>query len=138
MKLDFQLSELDEDNLDITPLIDVVFLLLTFFILAATFVSPALDVELAAAKNLSSSQSEDHTLTFSIDRQGELYFEKTRIDQAELKRILGDHSPESPIIFNVDQAAPFEAFLTVLDEAKGQNRRKFLINGHPQSSPTKP
>lgn len=138
MKLDFQFTDLDEDNLDITPLIDVVFLLLTFFILAATFAAPTLEVELATAKNLSSSRSEDHTLTFSINGRGELYFERNQINQDELRRILRSHSPETPIIFNVDQAAPFEAFMTVLDEAKGQNRRKFLINGQPKSAPSRP
>jgi len=134
MKLNLQLADLDDDGLDLTSLIDVIFLLLTFFILAATFVAPALEVELAKAKNLSSSQGEEHTLTFSINELGNLYYEQNQISQDELRRILGEHSPEVPIIFNVDQAAPFESFMTVLDEAKGLDRRKFLINGQPKAA----
>lgn len=133
MKLDFQLSELDDDGLDMTPLIDVLFLLLTFFILAATFVAPSLEVQLTQAKNLSSSQGTDHSLTFSIDARGDIYFDQNRINSEELAQILSGHDQETPIIFNIDQGAPFEAFMIVLDEAKSQNRHKFLINGQPKA-----
>jgi len=134
MKLDFQLSDLDEDSLDLTPLIDVIFLLLTFFILAATFVAPAMEVELAKAKNLSSSQSQDLSLTFSIDAAGDLYHEKKQINEEELKQILSAHDKDVPLVFNVDQSAPFESFMMVLDEAKSQEKQKFLINGRPRQA----
>lgn len=135
MKIDLDLANLDEDSLDLTPLIDVIFLLLTFFILAATFVAPSLEVQLSQARNLASSQGQDHSQTFSIDAGGLIYFEQKVIDQEELKRLLAAGDKETPIIFNVDQAAPFEAFMTVLDEAKSHERHKFLINGKPKSSP---
>jgi biopolymer transport protein ExbD len=138
MNLDLRLSSLDEDGLDITPLIDVLFLLLTFFILAATFVAPSLEVRLAQAKNLSSSQSQDHSLTFSIDYQGDIYYEQKKIAAGDLEKILAAHNPDTPIIFNIDQEAPFEAFMVVLDEAKSQNRHKFLINGQPKTSAIAP
>lgn len=136
MKLNLQLSDLDEDNLDMTPLIDVLFLLLTFFILAATFAAPAMEVELAKANNLAASQSQDHSLTFSIDGEGKLFFEQNPIDENELRRILIESDKDTPVIFNVDQSAPFEAFMLVLDEAKSQDRRKFLINGQPKGAPS--
>lgn len=132
MKLELQLSDLDEDSLDMTPLIDVIFLLLTFFILAATFVAPAMDVELAKAKNVSANQAEDKTLTFSIDAEGLLFFEQTQINEEELKRILSEHDKDVPLIFNVDQKAPFESFMLVLDEAKSQEKQRFYINGRPK------
>lgn len=37
-----------------------------------------------------------------------------------------------PLIFNVDQKAPFESFMLVLDEAKSQEKQKFYINGQPK------
>lgn len=135
MKIDLDLAHLDEDSLDMTPLIDVIFLLLTFFILAATFVAPAMEVQLSQAQNLASNQDQDHSQTFSIDAEGFLYFEQNRISPEELKQLLSSGPKDTPIIFNVDQAAPFEAFMTVLDEAKSQERHKFLINGKPKSSP---
>ncbi len=129
MKLNLQLTDLDEDSLDLTPLIDVLFLLLTFFILAATFMAPALEVELTKAKNLSAVPAQEQSLTFSIDAQGNIYHEKIKIDDTGLKNLLAKHPHSAPIIFNVDQKAPFESFVAVLDEAKSQGKHKFLING---------
>ncbi|MDR1044346.1 MAG: biopolymer transporter ExbD [Candidatus Adiutrix sp.] len=138
MNLDLGLADLDGDGLDMTPLIDVLFLLLTFFILAATFVAPALEVQLAQARNLRSGQGQGPSLTFSIDAQGDIYYEREKIQAADLEKIMGAHAQETPIIFNVDQDAPFEAFLTVLDEAKSQNRHQFLINGQPRKTAAAP
>ena len=135
MKINLELSNLDEDSLDLTPLIDVIFLLLTFFILAATFVAPSMEVQLSQVKNLASTQGQDHSQTFSIDAEGHIYFEQNRISLEELKNLLASGAKETPLVFNVDQGAPFEAFMTVLDEAKSQERHRFLINGRPKSSP---
>ncbi|UQZ88035.1 biopolymer transporter ExbD [Deltaproteobacteria bacterium Smac51] len=133
MKLDLQLNDLDEDSLDMTPLIDVLFLLLTFFILAATFVAPSMEVELAKADNLAATRNEEVSLIFSIDAEGLIYHEKNQITPEELKAVLGGHGPDVPIVFNVDQGAPFESFMTVLDEARSQDKHKFLISGQPKS-----
>ncbi|MDR1921577.1 MAG: biopolymer transporter ExbD [Candidatus Adiutrix sp.] len=134
MKLDLQLSSLDEDGLDLTPLIDVLFLLLTFFILAATFVSPALEMQLAQAQNLNPTQSDDHRLTFSIDAEGAIFYERSRIDESELTALMAAHDKDVPIIFNVDKNAPFASFMLVLDEAKSQEKHRFLINGLPKAA----
>ena len=46
MKFDF-----DEDiNIDLTPLIDVIFMLLIFFIMTTTFSKPVIDIMLPASK----------------------------------------------------------------------------------------
>lgn len=132
MKLNMEIGDLNEDSLDLTSLIDVIFLLLTFFILAATFTSPAMNVELAKAKNLSSTQTQTERLTFSIDADGILYHDQAIISEEELKIILSRYDSDIPLIFNVDQKAPFESFLLVLDEAKSQGKQKFLINGQPK------
>lgn len=134
MKLNMEIGNLDEDNLDLTSLIDVIFLLLTFFILAATFTSPAMNVELAKAKNLSSTQAQTERLTLSIDADGFLYHDQALIGEEELKLILSRHDSDTPLVFNVDQRAPFESFLLVLDEAKSQGKQKFLINGQPKNN----
>lgn len=132
MKLNMEIGALDEDSLDLTSLIDVIFLLLTFFILAATFTSPAMNVELAKAKNLSSTQTQTERLTFSIDADGILYHDQNQISEEQLKLILSQYDSDISLIFNVDQKAPFESFLLVLDEAKSQGKQKFLINGQPK------
>ncbi|MDR1677184.1 MAG: biopolymer transporter ExbD [Deltaproteobacteria bacterium] len=130
MNLDSPLADpwSDDDTLDMTSLIDVVFLLLAFFILAASFAVPAMDLRLATAKNAESAKIDDRSLTISVDSDGQIYHGHQIIEVAELKTIILSHPIESPIYFNVDRDAPFGAFLTILDEAKGLNRERFMIN----------
>jgi biopolymer transport protein ExbD len=135
VKISSPFDDLDkeDDSLEITSLIDVVFLLLTFFILAATFVAPSLDVSLPEASSATKAEGLETALTFSIDQDGAVYHEKNPIELENYKALLSSHAPETPLIFNVDQAAPFNAFLTLIDEAKLLNRQRFLINAQPPS-----
>ncbi|MDR2301481.1 MAG: biopolymer transporter ExbD [Deltaproteobacteria bacterium] len=134
MNLDSPLSDpwADDDTLDMTSLIDVVFLLLAFFILAATFAVPALDVRLAEAKNAQGAKPDEKSLTISVDYEGKIYRGRVEINPKELKEAIAQHPQAAPIYFNVDRKAPFEAFLAVLDEAKGQKRERFMINANAQ------
>ncbi|MDR2387844.1 MAG: biopolymer transporter ExbD [Deltaproteobacteria bacterium] len=134
MSLDSPLSDpwSDDDTLDMTSLIDVVFLLLAFFILAATFAVPALEVRLAEAKNAQGAKPDEKSLTISVDSQGRIYQGRVEINPGDLKAIIAAHPQSAPIYFNVDREAPFGAFLEVLDEAKGQKRERFMINSKAQ------
>ncbi|MDR2368123.1 MAG: biopolymer transporter ExbD [Deltaproteobacteria bacterium] len=118
----------EEDGLDMTSLIDVVFLLLAFFILAATFALPALDVRLAEAENAQGARPDEEALIISVDSEGKIYKGREPMDAAGLKEAIAAHPPLAPIYFNVDREAPFGSFLAVLDEAKGQRRERFMIN----------
>ncbi|MDR3135369.1 MAG: biopolymer transporter ExbD [Deltaproteobacteria bacterium] len=137
MNLDSPLTDpwSDEDSLDMTSLIDVVFLLLAFFILAATFAVPAMDVRLATAKNAEGAKPDDRSLTISVDSEGNIYRGHQAIEPGELKGIIAQHPIQAPIYFNVDREAPFGAFLAVLDEAKGQRRERFMINAQAKAEP---
>jgi biopolymer transport protein ExbD len=111
-----------------TSLIDVVFLLLAFFILAASFAVPAMDVRLSEAKNAAAAKADDRSLTITVNAEGMIFHGPDPINTAELKSILENHPAEAPIYFNVDKDAPFGAFLGVLDEAKSLHRERFMIN----------
>ncbi|MDR1657181.1 MAG: biopolymer transporter ExbD [Deltaproteobacteria bacterium] len=124
-------DDLDDESLDLTSLIDVLFLLLTFFILAATFVPPSLEVDLPTAKTVQSTRLPERELTFSLNSEGDLFHEKNLIDLEVYRNLIKETLEETPIIFNVDQAAPFESFLTLLDEARSLDRHRFMINAQP-------
>ncbi|MDR1309550.1 MAG: biopolymer transporter ExbD, partial [Deltaproteobacteria bacterium] len=75
MNLDSPLSApwSDDDALDMTSLIDVVFLLLAFFILAASFAVPAMDVRLSEANNAAASKPDERSLTITVDAEGRIF-----------------------------------------------------------------
>ncbi len=77
---------------DLTPLIDVTFQLLIFFLLTATFRDfSSLNVDLAEAKNKQPS-SEQSAVTLSIDAEGKMEIDGKIVDGRELEmRLCAEH-----------------------------------------------
>lgn len=128
--MNFGIDSLDSDNesVDLTPVIDVLFLLLTFFILAATFAAPGIDVTLTEADSAAVAQSQTERVMFSIDADGALHYEKNMIAVEDIDAILKDKPLDVAIIFNVDSSAPFNAFVGTLDRVKISGYHNFMIN----------
>jgi biopolymer transport protein ExbD len=93
MNLDSPLTDpwSDDDSMDLTSLKDAFFLLLAFFILAASFAIPALDVRLSEAKNTTQPKPDDQSLTITVDSQGQLFWGQKAVLMPELQKNLQDH-----------------------------------------------
>ena len=72
-------------SLDITPLIDVLFLLIIFFVLTASFVQGKLDVTLPNANGKSAEA--DKAVTVTVDRDGLIYWSGRKVSKAELSSL---------------------------------------------------
>ena len=61
--------DIDEEiNIDLTPLIDVVFMLLIFFIMTTTFSKPVLDVILPASKMAEGKETQTQEILISVTK----------------------------------------------------------------------
>ncbi|MDR2503687.1 MAG: biopolymer transporter ExbD [Deltaproteobacteria bacterium] len=115
-------------SLDMTPLIDAVFMLLIFFIMATTFSRPVLEVALAGAESAAIADRDKKELDVSITEDGRIFFDGLAVSPEDLTASLASWPPETVIVFNVDKKAPFGLFIRALDAAKGQGRADFIIN----------
>lgn len=113
----------DEPDINLTPLIDVVFLLLIFFMVSTTFKRDAeLAVELPEASVESSAQAPD-TLELVIDEQGRYFLDDKELINRELatvKQALADaagDSRERPLVIRADAKTPHQAVVTAMDAA---------------------
>ncbi len=116
----------DGPNIDLTPLIDMVFMLLLFFILSTTFLKPALEVDLPQSGGEMAGQTEDKVIVVTIGKDGEIYAG----DENVTKRLhiwMASVEPETSLDFQVDRTAPFESFVRVVEEAKKLGHDKFTI-----------
>lgn len=111
------LDEMDDLNLDLTPLIDVVFILLVFFLLTSTFIRPSIPLDLPQAASGETGSRRTEQLEISIDASGVLFSEGTRIDPDQVQDLL-EQNRTRPVSLQVDRAAPFEAVLAVMDPAR--------------------
>jgi biopolymer transport protein ExbD len=115
-----------KENLDInlTPLIDVVFLLLIFFMVSTTFDKESrIKVELPQAATQDEKTEEKKTLDITVDAQGRFYVNQKEVINTEietLKRAIekaakGQH--DLPVIIIADAKTPYQAVITVMDAA---------------------
>jgi len=129
---DFSLDKEFDEEIDLTPLIDVVFILLIFFFITSTFIQPSLPVNLAKAASAAASAERKEQLVITIDAAGSFFNEGLPVVREEIPALL-KANPELGINLFVDRAAPFESFLAVIDEARLLNREDISITTLPES-----
>lgn len=117
----------DEIGVDLTPLIDVVFMLLIFFIMTTTFNKPILDIILPSSEQAESNTVKEEELLLSIDKEGMYHYKDTLLSAEEVQILLVENTELLLNLF-VDKEAPFEAFVTVVDMAKEYRGGRFVIS----------
>jgi biopolymer transport protein ExbD len=120
------LEDSNETELDMTPLIDVVFILLVFFILTSTFIRPAIPLNLPRAESAGTPAERPEQLEISISSAGEIFIKGISTSPDLVGDQLQNH-PDLPINLQVDRAAPFDRFLAVMDAARLQHRTQIAI-----------
>ncbi|MFP4139713.1 MAG: ExbD/TolR family protein [Phycisphaerae bacterium] len=121
-------DESDSGGIDISPLMDVVFILLIFFIVTTTFVEET-GVEVDKPQAASSQMLEKTSIMIAITTDGEVIYGGRKIGlggvQPLVKRELAKE--EVPVIVQADQAVPSGLMVQVIDEAKRGGARKVSI-----------
>lgn len=115
--------------INVTPLIDVLFLLLIFFMVSSTFREDlAIDITLPAAE---SAVNQDVTAKeIAVDRAGALYFEGQSVSEQELRQAIGavlEDDPRATLVLRADDRADFGRVLRVIDIARDLNAENLII-----------
>ena len=113
----------DELDLNLTPLIDVVFLLLIFFMVSTTFEKTArLKVDLPQA-TAEAEQQPAEKIILGIDVEGRYYINDRQLVNTQLKtlklalsKVAGDNR-EMPVVLRADAKTPHQAVVTAMDAA---------------------
>ncbi len=120
--------DLDQDaGIDLTPLIDVIFMLLIFFIMTTTFSKPVLEIMLPASDAATPQSERRPELIISITAEGKIFHQDTPLRPDSLNALL-DSRPEDLLNLFVDEKAPFEAFVSIVDIAKTKRGGHFVIS----------
>lgn len=105
---------------DLTPMIDMVFILLIFFLLTSVFVLPAIDVQLPQAET--GGETEELELVISIQSSGSVFVNKNEVPIDALSSYLQAEAEErqvEEVFLRADNALPFGVIVNVLDIARG-------------------
>ncbi|VAW64355.1 Biopolymer transport protein ExbD/TolR [hydrothermal vent metagenome] len=113
----------DDIDLNLTPLIDVVFLLLIFFMVSTTFEKTAkLKIDLPEASAQATPQV-DKKIVIGIDVKGRYYINDRQLVNTQLKtlkmallKFAGDNK-NIPIVLRADAKTPHQSVVTAMDAA---------------------
>lgn len=108
----------DHARIEILPLLDVVFCVLVFFILATLQLKrpQGIEVTLPGASNVRVQQRA--SLLVTVDASGQPYVEKQPVDVAQLQLLLrGYHqaNPQGMMLLYADKGATYQSVVTMLD-----------------------
>jgi biopolymer transport protein ExbD len=116
-------------GVSIAPLIDIVFLLLIFFMLTSHFdIISGIDIKLPDISERGSDQSVD-TMTVSLDKTGNCYLQKKKVTLKDLYLIIEELAKEKKInlILNADRDVTHGHVVRIMDLAKKAGINSIVI-----------
>jgi biopolymer transport protein ExbD len=115
-----QLNEQEESEINLTPMLDVVFIMLIFFIVTAVFVKdPGVEVTRPEAETAFSPNA--GTIFVAITANNEIWVDQRSVGpegvRAAIERLAAEN-PEGGVVIRADTAAFNEYVINVMDAAK--------------------
>ncbi|RMF87432.1 MAG: biopolymer transporter ExbD [Nitrospirae bacterium] len=128
--MNFRRRETGDDlHVELTPLIDVVFLLLIFFMVTTTFASRSgIGVKLPEAH--AKERPADHVVELTLTKAGETYLDRKRVApgglEAALKRLAPAHAGEV-VVIRADREVHHGRVVAAMDAARAAGFRRLAI-----------
>jgi biopolymer transport protein ExbD len=113
--------------INITSLIDVMFLLLIFFMVSTTFAEhPGIKLELPTASTAEPSSLEP--LTLSIDKTGAMFLNEMPIEEGSLRKQLetAAEAPDSTLVLKADKDVPYGYVIRAMDISRQCGIRRIV------------
>lgn len=123
-------------SIDMAPLIDVVFLLLIFFMLTSSFVPPSVPLTLPQAA--SGGPSEAAKVIVSLDANGGISIAEKPVADSEFETALRtalDQNATATVHFRGDTSVDYGAFLKLISRARAAGASQFHLVHDPVAKP---
>ncbi|MCX7798498.1 MAG: biopolymer transporter ExbD [Melioribacter sp.] len=122
-------------RIDMTPMVDVAFLLLTFFMLTTVFRKPqTLEINLPP-KDVDVKIAESNLMTLRVDENMNIYWnmgieipKKIKFD--DLRKFLQEKAKENPklvVLIKIDRKSKYHAMIDIIDELNLANLTRFSL-----------
>lgn len=113
-------DEDDEAGIDLTPMLDVVFIMLIFFIVSTSFVKEAgIDVNRPSAQT--AERQERGSIMVAISADGAIWIDQRQVDvravRANIERLHAEN-PEGGVVIIADRVAQTGTLVSVMDQVR--------------------
>lgn len=110
----------DDAELDMTPMLDIVFIMLIFFIVTSSFVKTA-GIEINPPSASSAEQQENVNIFIAVSADGEIWLDNREVDIRSVRSLvsrLHADSPDSAVVVEADKNSKTEQLMQVLDQVR--------------------
>jgi len=125
-------------RIDMTPLVDVAFLLLTFFMLTTSMVRPqTMEINLPPDPDVKVEMAESNLLTMRVDENASIFvvvgnpdlIVPSKIKFADLRSYLREKSsnPKLVVLLRIDRKGKYETMVNIMDELNLSNITRFSL-----------
>ena len=115
-----KLQDEDDSSLDITPMLDVVFIMLIFFIVTATFVKES-GIEVNRPQAATTVVQEKASILIAIDPDDDVWINRRKVDiralSANIERLHAEN-PKGSIVIQADKESKNAMLVKVMDAAR--------------------
>ncbi|MFT5592300.1 MAG: biopolymer transport protein ExbD [Oceanicoccus sp.] len=112
--------EAEEGEIDITPMLDVVFIMLIFFIVTASFVKES-GIEVNRPDASTSVAKPRANILIAITENGEIWINKRQVQESQVRaniERLHAENPQGTVVVQADEEAKTKTLVAVMDAAR--------------------
>ena len=115
------------EEINVIPFIDIMLVLLVMVLTTATFIKQGvIPVNLPEAKTVDKEDVKKE-ITIYVNAQGELFYEKEKVDLASLEQKLSSVSKEQTVVLRSDKDSKFQDFVSVMEVLKRLGHEQLYI-----------
>jgi biopolymer transport protein ExbD len=110
----------DETELDMTPMLDIVFIMLIFFIVTTSFVKES-GVTVNSPQASTASKQDNANIFIAITESGEVWIDRRPVDPRSVRAIvarLHADNPEGSVIIQSDTEAATGILVDIMDQVR--------------------
>ena len=113
-------AEEEDNEINLTPMLDVVFIMLIFFIVTASFIKEA-GIDVIRPEATTADKQEDAAILIAISANDEIWIDRRETDPRALRTAierLHSENPKGSIVIQADEASTNEMLVIVMEAAK--------------------
>lgn len=110
----------EEGEIDITPMLDVVFIMLIFFIVTASFVKES-GIEVNRPDASTAQSKPRANILIAINDLGEIWINKRKVDESQVRaniERMHAENPQGTVVIQADEEAKTRQLVAVMDAAR--------------------
>ncbi|RMF07703.1 MAG: biopolymer transporter ExbD [Alphaproteobacteria bacterium] len=126
-------KQMEEATIDLTPMLDVVFIMLIFFIVTATFVKES-GIDVFKAENALAERAKRASILIAINENNQVYIQRNVVDVDAVRGVverLYAENPKGEVVIQPDRNADITVYAKVQDQVKAAGVETIIMSTEP-------